>query len=430
MSAAVYAAATNAHCKYAASATLWRVAQPVAPRAPLHTQQRLVKLRPARAPRAISCSAHRAMRAIEAPLSALAEALWPSVPGAAAAAAAAGDLGLSAYYRLSGSYCPGVVDQAMHAIDRYVHGGNKTSLILFLSLLNFRLGTLLLCGATCITAQFPFVYAFPQLPVARRELIFQRWQVSRLGELQKAAKAIKSIVLSSIFSYHSFSDDGNGRGSAANGSAAAANPPDAVSNGAGDASANAKSGAMPPAAAALPQNPFWETIGYVPGPAAPRLPPHPNQAAAEAALAAAVIDLAAPPTGALPAAAASETPGSSSSGNGAADADSAIDGRGADRAVTSRQRLLRAWLQSRGLACSESLQASEIAASHGADCVVEADAVVIGSGAGGGVAAAMLAASGLRQVAANSHSRFSYLDTDCLRSPAIASRGTCTGLMH
>ena len=62
---------------------------------------------------------------------------------------------------------------------------DTVSLCSLLSLLRWRLPTLLLCGTAALTSSFPFVQPFPKLPFQQREAALQAWSTSWLPQLRK-----------------------------------------------------------------------------------------------------------------------------------------------------------------------------------------------------------------------------------------------------
>ena len=73
------------------------------------------------------------------------------------------------------------ITQVLQVIHERTFGLNRVALLLILRLLATRLGTLLLAGAGCLTAHWPCVLAFPELPVAQRQAVLLSWAHSRLA---------------------------------------------------------------------------------------------------------------------------------------------------------------------------------------------------------------------------------------------------------
>ena len=64
----------------------------------------------------------------------------------------------------------------MHLLDHRV-----------LTLLTWRIGSLLLCGFSALTGRFPFIAPFAELPVAQREMVLQSWATSSMAQFRKAS---------------------------------------------------------------------------------------------------------------------------------------------------------------------------------------------------------------------------------------------------
>uniref|UniRef100_A0A1D1XDN2 Long-chain-alcohol oxidase n=1 Tax=Anthurium amnicola TaxID=1678845 RepID=A0A1D1XDN2_9ARAE len=77
-----------------------------------------------------------------------------------------------------------------------------TSLIRWiLWLLSTKLGTLLLCGLLTLSRRFPFIYAFPDLPVEKREQVLQGWnRANFFRPLRVAFVLVKVLCLFVFFS--------------------------------------------------------------------------------------------------------------------------------------------------------------------------------------------------------------------------------------
>ena len=88
---------------------------------------------------------------------------------------------------------------ATYVITPYVarHAGPNKGAQFFrvLWLLSTRLGTLLLCGPACITADFPFVQRFADLPPRRVERILRGWLCHLLPPLRVLGRSLKGISM-------------------------------------------------------------------------------------------------------------------------------------------------------------------------------------------------------------------------------------------
>jgi long-chain-alcohol oxidase len=100
---------------------------------------------------------------------------------------------------LSDDAASDALHQAHAAVATQLAPRPSRELQLFLTLLSWRLGTLLLCGRHAVTRTFPFVHAFPDLPVAAQQHALLSWSSSRLADLRKAFKALRSIILLAVF---------------------------------------------------------------------------------------------------------------------------------------------------------------------------------------------------------------------------------------
>ena len=54
-----------------------------------------------------------------------------------------------------------------------------------LTLLTWRIGCLLLCGASALVGSFPFVAPFAELPLMQREIVLQSWATSSIASFRK-----------------------------------------------------------------------------------------------------------------------------------------------------------------------------------------------------------------------------------------------------
>lgn len=209
---------------------------------------------------------------------------------------------LELYYATSGGSCTESLLKVLELMERRLPAGDRRQLHILLRMLTTRLGSLLVLGRSCLQSGIPA--AFTSLPRERREAVLQQWAASPHATLRKAFKGL----------------DG--------------------------------------------RSPLLEAIDCpATEPGRPPLPT-PQASEAEAAVAAALVDLSS----------ADGLPGS------VAAAAAALSARG----------LMPLFPSASGLSASVTRQRPSL--------VVDCDVVVVGSGAGGGPAAAVLAQAGLRVV--------------------------------
>eukprot|EP00884_Botryococcus_braunii_P009550 jgi/Botrbrau1/18597/Bobra.0367s0039.1 len=133
-------------------------------------------------------------------LAAVAETLLPAFEREADAAAKKGDDALAKTLKLRGDFSPQVVQEIHKAINTNLPRAVKNETNLLLNLLQTRIGTLFLAGPHAFTGSFPFLKAFADLPVSKREKILQYWAYNELPQLRKAFKGFKAITLSNVMS--------------------------------------------------------------------------------------------------------------------------------------------------------------------------------------------------------------------------------------
>ncbi len=63
-----------------------------------------------------------------------------------------------------------------------------------LTLLTWRIGCLLLCGASALVGSFPFVAPFAELPLTQREIVLQSWATSSIASFRKVYSQSKFAV--------------------------------------------------------------------------------------------------------------------------------------------------------------------------------------------------------------------------------------------
>ncbi|KAK9785976.1 hypothetical protein WJX73_007918 [Symbiochloris irregularis] len=88
----------------------------------------------------------------------------------------------------------------LETAEKSLPWNHRVSLLLLLTLLEWRLGTLMLAGTHALTSVFPYLHAFPQLPLRSREAILQRWSQSSIFDLRKGFRAIKALIAYNLFS--------------------------------------------------------------------------------------------------------------------------------------------------------------------------------------------------------------------------------------
>eukprot|EP00887_Chlorella_sp_A99_P002220 scaffold21.g2220.t1 len=269
-------------------------------------------------------------------LASVADALLPALPQRAEACRAEGDALSAQMYDLGGGASPDQLLKVINVIETQLTPQNRSQLYLLLRLLNSRLGTLLLLGRDCLVGGLPRAYV--DLPRTRREAALRAWSASPRRQLRLAFKGLKNITMSVLFT------------------------------------------ALSPKG----RSPLLEAMRYaIVDPCRPPAPA-PPAAAAEAAVAAALVDLSA----------ADGSPG------GVASAAAVLSAKGVAirRAGAGGQSRRRGHHRTRAhCRFPDHIKLAAVKREKPA-LVIKADAVVVGSGAGGGVAAARLAAAGLQAV--------------------------------
>ncbi|KAE8076072.1 hypothetical protein FH972_014745 [Carpinus fangiana] len=98
----------------------------------------------------------------------------------------------------------GEEEQPSNVAELFVKRALKESLILVrvvLWLLATKLGTLLLCGSLCFCEEWPFILSFSRIPLEKREQVLQNWSRSRfLTPIRCAFVYIKILCLFVFFS--------------------------------------------------------------------------------------------------------------------------------------------------------------------------------------------------------------------------------------
>ncbi|DBA85949.1 hypothetical protein WJX77_012681 [Trebouxia sp. C0004] len=131
-------------------------------------------------------------------IGALAETLLPAEPDRAAAAKNTGDTDLAIFYRISGKQQSGQMQEVIDRIDKNLTPESKKELYLVLTLLTWRIGCLLLCGASALVCSFPFVAPFAELPLTQREIVLQSWATSSIASFRKAFTALKGLIMAVV----------------------------------------------------------------------------------------------------------------------------------------------------------------------------------------------------------------------------------------
>ncbi|DBA72909.1 TPA: hypothetical protein ACH3X2_009868 [Trebouxia sp. C0005] len=131
-------------------------------------------------------------------IGALAETLLPAEPDRAAAAKSKGDIALAKFYSISGKQQSSHMQEVIDRIDRNLTPESKKELYLVLTLLTWRIGCLLLCGASALVGSFPFVAPFAELPLTQREIVLQSWATSSITSFRKAFTALKGLIMAVV----------------------------------------------------------------------------------------------------------------------------------------------------------------------------------------------------------------------------------------
>ncbi len=78
----------------------------------------------------------------------------------------------------------------MHTVQR----ASMSARCRVLTLLTWRIGCLLLCGASALVGSFPFVAPFAELPLTQREIVLQSWATSSIASFRKVHSQPKTAA--------------------------------------------------------------------------------------------------------------------------------------------------------------------------------------------------------------------------------------------
>ncbi|KAF6266547.1 GMC oxidoreductase-domain-containing protein [Scenedesmus sp. NREL 46B-D3] len=132
---------------------------------------------------------------------ALAEAIWPGLELQAVERSTVDAAALSRYLRLSGAEMKQLPEEVLKMVNNYFVGTQQQQLKLLLQLLGHRLPTLLLAGQHCLSAQWPLLQPFHQMPLEARQAVLQGWAHSSLPPLRKAYKGLKALLAAAILTH-------------------------------------------------------------------------------------------------------------------------------------------------------------------------------------------------------------------------------------
>ncbi|BFG42918.1 hypothetical protein CerSpe_291920 [Prunus speciosa] len=89
------------------------------------------------------------------------------------------DQALHSIYRASGSQPP-IPDEVAELMVKRALPEVMEGMRLFLKMLSFRLGTLLLCGHRCLSWKWPFIHSFSEMSLEKREEVLKKWSKEKL----------------------------------------------------------------------------------------------------------------------------------------------------------------------------------------------------------------------------------------------------------
>ncbi|XP_021281421.1 long-chain-alcohol oxidase FAO2-like [Herrania umbratica] len=114
---------------------------------------------------------------------------------------------LAAFYKASGAEPP-VPDEVAEFLVKRGQPKAVSFVKLVLTLVSFRLGTLLLCGWDCCDWKWPFIHKFSEIPVERREKILFKW--SRKVHPLPLRAVFALIKTYCLFIFFSMTDENSG----------------------------------------------------------------------------------------------------------------------------------------------------------------------------------------------------------------------------
>ncbi|BFI25674.1 long-chain-alcohol oxidase [Marchantia polymorpha subsp. ruderalis] len=107
--------------------------------------------------------------------------------------------GISAFYRLD-AVTADVPDKVARLFAQRMKDFPLLLIGAGLWLLSTYLGTFAMCGLLCLSSRFPFVHRFPDMSLAKREMVLLKWAHSRIPSLQKIFKLCKGYTLFCFYS--------------------------------------------------------------------------------------------------------------------------------------------------------------------------------------------------------------------------------------
>ncbi|BBH06038.1 Long-chain fatty alcohol dehydrogenase family protein [Prunus dulcis] len=110
------------------------------------------------------------------------------------------DQALHSIYRASGSQPP-IPDEVAELMLKRALPEVMEGMKLFLKMLSFRLGTLLLCGHRCLSWKWPFIHSFSEMSLEKREEVLKKWSKEKLVlTLRLMFLVVKIFCLYTFFS--------------------------------------------------------------------------------------------------------------------------------------------------------------------------------------------------------------------------------------
>ncbi|KAJ0054726.1 hypothetical protein Pint_01694 [Pistacia integerrima] len=131
-------------------------------------------------------------------LTAICETLIPSLPIDTINKQHTDNEAIRSFYKASASHPP-IPHQVAGFLLKRAQPKAVFVVRLILTLLSFRLGTLLLCGYHCLDWKWPFINKFSEIPVERREEILKKWSRGKFLLPPRVAFAMIKVFCSYVF---------------------------------------------------------------------------------------------------------------------------------------------------------------------------------------------------------------------------------------